>query len=177
MFQTPSYRTCEAQEWRKEITETCALLDAIISVMHTPLYNAAVIARKKLMAVTAMPGYNELYYWPSIFQGTHVMVNRETLYHQHAHSKPGWLDMLVTCGGTRGRGLLSLRTLGASVPYDSGTVALINARVVSHGVAPVGPDRIAYSWKMNRGVYEYCHQFPKYDWAVLGADEDGHREG
>ena len=149
-----------------ELDETGQLLDGILAVAHPELFKHA--GRLKATMVKNNPSWASIIsQWPTHYLAAHLIVNRESLFHRDPKATPGWLDMLASLG-TEGdeSSILSLRTLGVSIPYGTGTIALINGAVVVHGVPPVIGDRICYAWGMNRHIFEYYSiYFP--DWAFV----------
>ena len=104
--------------------------------------------------------------WPSVYHAVHVIVNRETICHRDLNGLPGWYDMLVSVGDYGEAALMSARTLGVSLPYDSGTVVMLCSRLITHGVPPVPPDRICLAWLMRDGILAH-YKIHGVDWSFL----------
>ena len=135
-----------------ELEETGALLDGILAVTHPELYDAGRKLMHRLYCEMGAASRELVDAWPSVYHAVHIIVNRATVYHRDTNGLPGWYDMLVSVGDYGEEGVLSLKSLGASIPYDSGTVVLICSRIISHGAPVVPPDRICYAWLMKEDV-------------------------
>ncbi len=141
--------------WCSDVAETGAILDGILSIVHPALYDSAV----------EFQGTNPAE-WPTCYHGVEVIANREALFHRHVNGRPGWLDMLCTVGEYKEDAVLALRSLGASVPYDPGSIVLLDGSLVVHGVPHVEGDRLAYVWVMSRHVLAQHDAPPGPDWAM-----------
>ena len=148
-----------------EMQESGGLLDGILAVTHPKLYAAG----RQLMKHLSLG--NDLVRavvseWPSVFHAVHVIVNRETLYHRDNNGRPGWYDLLLSLGTYGEEAVLSLRTFGVSLPYDTGSVVTLCSRIIAHGVPAVPPDRICLAWLMKDNILSY-YDIPAPEWRTL----------
>ncbi|RPD69135.1 hypothetical protein L226DRAFT_472340, partial [Lentinus tigrinus ALCF2SS1-7] len=143
--------------WMKAMQNHSGLLDGVLAVAHPALYRAGVEVRRKLsMQASELRQY--LTMWPSVFNAVQVIINRMTIHHRDVSGRPGWMDMLLSMGTYGERGVMSFRNLSVSVPYDTGSVVLVNSKVVIHSVPQVPPDRICYAFFMLDFVHSWVGQ-------------------
>ena len=95
--------------------------------------------------------------WPFISTACQFIANRDTLYHRDQHSCLGFYDLLMTFGDYGLEGFLGLRSLGVSLPYDSGTVVLLLARLIEHGVPRIRGQRFCLSLFNRADVCKCCN--------------------
>lgn len=96
--------------------------------------------------------------WVAPSQSCQLIVNRETLFHRDQHSVPTFFDILVSWGAYENQAYLGLQSLGVAVPYTSGSVSILLARVIEHGVPPIMPERIAFAYFNRVDVCKYWAQ-------------------
>ena len=148
-----------------EMQETGGILDGILAVTHPELYEAGRALMQQLYTDNAH-ARALVNAWPSVYHAVHVIVNRETLQHRDKNGLAGWFDLLLTVGTYGEEAVLSMRTFGVSVPYDSGSIVMIPSRTVLHGVPPVSPDRVCLAWLMKADVLAY-HHIACNEWSLL----------
>lgn len=84
-------------------------------------------------------------FWPSAFTGITVIANRITPSHRDRASRPGWFDLLVSCG-TDAECFLEVADLGASIRYHPGDACLIAGSSLQHSVRGwEGGDRLVFA--------------------------------
>ncbi|KAI0739727.1 hypothetical protein C8Q80DRAFT_1261427 [Daedaleopsis nitida] len=148
-----------------DVSGTGGLLDGILAVVHPELYRAAV---RSLDLLYSEDPESRAYVdaWPCTSHAAAVIVNRESIVHRDLNGKPGWLDLLLSVGTYGETAVFSMGNIGASVPYNSGSVVLVSSRFVLHGVPAVPPDRMCCAWIVNHRIFQHCDlQFP--DWTLL----------
>nr|VWP01973.1 Cytochrome P450 monooxygenase AKT7 (EC (AK-toxin biosynthesis protein 7) [Ganoderma boninense] len=161
--------------WMHAFETAGGLLDGILAVAHPALYEESqVVAEQVFRNFGACRSL--LSHWPTCFSSTQVIVNRSSPLHRDISGRIGWLELLLTLGTYGDEAVLQLRNLGVSLPYTTGSVALLCGRQILHGVPTVGGDRICYAFYMNK------HLFKKVDAvlpgpAVLPVDNDEGSEG
>ena len=139
-----------------DMDESGSLLDGILAVTHPELYAISqtwvdrILAEKRCSAAT-----EGMRSWPTSFNSVQVIVNRLSRLHRDKNTCPGWSDLLATLGTYGEQAVLELNNLGVSVPYDSGTVAVICSRIIRHGVPKVEGDRVCYAWYMVQNVHTW----------------------
>ncbi|KAI0737564.1 hypothetical protein C8Q80DRAFT_1114999, partial [Daedaleopsis nitida] len=140
--------------WMKGMQETGGLLDGILAVTHPALYREAQNMLPKLCArLSGLRGL--LYNWPTCYNVAQVVTNRMSLYHVDTSGRPGWLDLLLTLGTYGETAVVQLRNLGATVPFDSGSVVMTASKAVVHGVPKTPPDRVATEFFMLDNLHEW----------------------
>ena len=129
-----------------EMEESGSLLDGILAVTHPDLYAISQDLADKVFAEQCCSLATEgMRSWPTSFNSIQVIVNRQSRLHRDKNTGPGWADLLATFGTYGQYAVLELNNLGVSVPYDSGSVAVICSRIVRHGVPKVEGDRVCYA--------------------------------
>lgn len=131
------------------------LLDGILAVVHPQLYRSAISLMEKLFADHS-PSRAVMAHWPSCYSAVQIIANREAVRHRDVSAAPGWLDLLLTLGSYRETAVMELWNLGASVPYDSGSIVLLSARLIVHGVPKVPTDRVCLAFYMDEQVFDWA---------------------
>ncbi|EAU89813.2 hypothetical protein CC1G_09395 [Coprinopsis cinerea okayama7 len=120
------------------ISESLAVLGAILAVIHPALFEAGVEVLSRLNS-----GYIEvrdydllkqvLNHWSSPFTAFSVITNRQTDLHRDSLSPTDAFDMLYT-SGDYDDGRFEVPGLGIRCRYDPGTVIALLTAVFEHGV-------------------------------------------
>lgn len=137
------------------MSEAAAVVDAILSVAHPQLWKEA---RRVMNAIKTEEQPDEskraaVEAWPSAFSALQVIVNRCSIYHRDTNARKEWLDLLLTLGNYENSGVMSLRSLGFCIPYDSGSVVAMSSSLVAHGVAHVDGDRVCVAFIMSDKIH------------------------
>lgn len=156
------------------MTEVCAVIDGILSIIHPDLANAGMRAMKKIKQEAASRKSGHTHYpcrdsianWPTIFNAVHVISNRASIYHRDGNALPGWFDGLLSVGEYGPGAVLSFRNLGFCVPYDSGSLAFLSSRAVVHGVPDVDGNRLCLAFIMDDSVHGH-YRVPSPGWSVF----------
>lgn len=143
-----------AKDWMAEFEISGGLLDGILAVTHPRLYAAAIEVAEKL-CVAHGSARVLMQEWPSCFSTIEVIVNRETPRHRNIGTLLGCLDLLLPLGTYGENGVLELRNLGVCLPYDSGSVTLLNSKIVLHAVPKVPGDLVCYACHMNKDIFKW----------------------
>nr|VWP01972.1 Sigma-70 region 2 [Ganoderma boninense] len=168
-------RTARASDWMREFQTSGALLDGILAVTHPALYQEALAVAEEVYRKHGACRAT-LSIWPSAFNSVQVISNRSTPVHRDVGGRAGWLELLLTLGRYGETGILELRTLGVSVPYSSGSVAMLCSRQVLHGVPTVPGDRVCYAWYMNKHLFKKVKaDLPGK--AIVASEEDHEVDG
>ena len=134
--------------------ESGGLLDGIHAVTHPESYSICRHLADRVF--TTLPDTRRAQsLWLSVQTHFHLIVNRETLIHRDVMGPGRSFDMLLTMGTYGRKAIMELRNLGVSVPYDPGSMVVLAARIISHGVPRVPPDRICYAMYQNEGVFRW----------------------
>ena len=149
-----------ALDWLDAISESNAILSAILAVMNPALYDAGWETVKRLRATPEI-GSHILNQWASVFSGIAVISNRDTPAHRDNNSRWHWHEMLATLGSYRNCSL-ELPGLGISLEYSPGTVVGFLGNTLEHEVRGFEGDRVCYAYFMRDNVY---------DWAKVAASD------
>jgi hypothetical protein len=144
-----------ALDWLDAISESNAILSAILAVIHPELYDAGWETIKRLRSVPEIESQNIFRRWASVFSGVSVISNRYTPPHRDGNSRQNWYDLLVTLGRYRNCSL-ELPGLGIVLEYGPGTVVGISGNIVEHAVPSFEGDRVCYSYFMRDNVHEWA---------------------
>jgi len=149
-------------EWLDAISESNAILSAILAVIHPSLYEAGWQTTKHLRDTPEIGSPHVLRQWASVFSGIAVISNRITPPHRDGGSRHNWYDILATLGSYRNCNL-ELPGLGITLEYGPGTVVGISGKVVEHAVPSFEGDRVCYAYFMRNNVHEWA-KVPGSDW-------------
>jgi hypothetical protein len=149
-------------EWLDAISESNAILSAILAVIHPKLYDAGWETAKRLRDTPEIDPQDVLSRWASVFSGVAVISNRSTPPHRDGSSRCHWYDILATVGRYRNCNL-ELPGLGISLEYGPGTVVGISGNVLEHAVPSFEGDRACYAYFMRNNVHEWAN-VPASDW-------------
>ncbi|KAI6155879.1 hypothetical protein BKA82DRAFT_4011289 [Pisolithus tinctorius] len=90
------------REWVDQMSDTNALLSAILHVIHPRMYadgrEALICLGKQAEQQADSDMSSILPIWSSTYSSMSVMVNRATCYHRDINGRDPWYDMLVTVG-------------------------------------------------------------------------------
>ena len=157
-----NFRLPAALDWLDTISESNAILSAILAVIHPHLYDAGWQTTKCLRGTAEIDPQDLLSRWASVFSGVSVISNRTTPPHRDLNSRAHWYDILATLGSYRGCNL-ELPGLGISLEYGPGTVAGISGYALEHAVHAFEGDRACYAYFMRNNVHEWA-KVPGSDW-------------
>ncbi len=151
-----------ALDWLDAISESNAILSAILAVIHPQLYDAGWETTKHLRDTPEIGPLDVLSWWVSVFSGVSIISNRTTPPHRDGSSRFNWYDMLVTLGSYQNCNL-ELPGLGISLEYSPGMVVGISGSMLEHAVPSVEGDRVCYAYFMRNNVHEWVN-VPASDW-------------
>ena len=157
-----SFSSPAALDWLDAVSESNAILSAILAVVHPTLYDAGWQTAKCLRDTPRRDPQDVLSRWASVFNGVAVISNRSTPAHRDGSSRCHWYDMLATLGSYRNCNL-DLPGLGISLEYGPGTVVGILGNVLEHAVPRFEGDRVCYAYFMRNNVHEWAN-IPASDW-------------
>jgi hypothetical protein len=151
-----SFSSPAASDWLDAISESNAILSAILAVIHPTLYDAGWQTINHLRNTPETRSQDVLSRWASVFSGVAVISNRESPLHRDNSSRYNWYDILVTLGRYRNCEL-KLPGLGIDLEYGPGTVVGISGYVLQHGVPNFEGDRVCYAYFMRNNVHEWAN--------------------
>ena len=93
-----SFRSPAALSWLGEISESNAILSAILAVIHPKLYESSLQTAGHLKHTPETGSQDILSCWVSVFSGVAVISNRTTPPHRDGGSRFNWYDVLATLG-------------------------------------------------------------------------------
>jgi hypothetical protein len=149
-------------DWLDAISESNAIVSAILAVIHPKLYDAGWQTTKRLRETPEIAPQDVLSRWASVFSGVSVISNRSTPPHRDGSSRFNWYDILVTLGRYQNCNL-ELPGLGVSLEYSPGTVVGISGKVLEHAVPSFVGDRVCYAYFMRDNVHEWAN-VPCSEW-------------
>ena len=157
-----NFKSPAASRWLDAISESNAIISAILAVIHPALYDAGWETAKRLKRTSEIGPQDVLTRWASVFSGVGVISNRSTPPHRDMGSRCHWYDILVTLGKYRNCNL-ELPGLGISLEYGPGTVVGISGKTLEHAVPNFEGDRVCYAYFMRDNVHEWAN-VPASDW-------------
>jgi Oxygenase domain of the 2OGFeDO superfamily len=157
-----NFRSQHALDWLDQISESNAILSAILAVIHPDLYRAGEETLKRLRQCAEIQGQDVLGKWTSIFSGVSVISNGTIRAHRDGQSRYQWYDLLTTLGSYRNC-TLELPGLGKRLEYDPGTVVGISGMVLQHQVPSFDGERVSYAYFMRDSVHEWA-KVPSGSW-------------
>jgi hypothetical protein len=137
--------------WLSEMSETSALISAILRVMHPALYQSGRQTMMRLGQYTTL--HPALKLWPSVFNAVTVLSNRKTPYHRDNYSREQWYDILTTVGPYK-EATLHFPGIGVRLAYKSGTVVGFSGKILRHGVEECEGERVCLAYYMRDTVHE-----------------------
>lgn len=151
-----SLRSPTASEWLDAISESNAIISAILAVIHPSLYDAGWQTIRRLRDTPGIGRQDVLIRWASVFSGVAVISNRYTPPHRDGSSRWHWYDILVTLGRYQNCNL-ELPGLGISLEYGPGTVVGLSGKTLEHAVPSFEGDRVCYAYFMKNDVHEWAN--------------------
>jgi hypothetical protein len=142
--------------WLEDISESNAILSAILGVIHPHLYNSGWNTFSRLRQTAEIARQDVLQDWTSVFSGTSVIFNGNVRAHRDGQSRHNWYDLLATLGCYRNCNL-ELPGLGLTLEYGPGTVVGLSGMVLEHQVSHFEGERISYAYFMRDAVHEWAN--------------------
>ena len=161
-----NFRSHPALDWLDAISESNAILSAILAVIHPTLYDAGWQTTERLRKTPEIGPQDILSRWASVFSGVSVISNRISPPHRDGSSRLHWYDLLVTLGSYRNC-KLELPGIKLSLEYGPGTVVGISGSVLEHKVPKFEGDRVCYAYFMRSNVVEWA-KVPAGHWMRTG---------
>jgi hypothetical protein len=141
--------------WLEEISESNAILSAILGVIHPHLYKSGQDTFSRLRRAAEIDRQDVLQDWTSVFSGISVIFNGNVRAHRDGQSRYHWYDLLATMGRYQNC-KLELPGLGFSLDYSPGTVVGLSGMMVEHQVSHYEGERISYAYFMRDAVHEWA---------------------
>ena len=151
-----------ALDWLDAVSESNAILSAILVVIHPKLYDAGWQTTKRLRDTSEIGPQDVLSWWVSVFSSVAVISNCSTLPHRDESSRFHWYDILAMLGRYRNCNL-ELPGLGISLKYGPGMVVGISGKALEHAVPNFEGDRVCYAYFMRNNVHEWVN-IPGSNW-------------
>ena len=136
------------------ISESNAILSAILAVMNPVLYDAGWETVKHLRATPEI-GSHILNRWASIFNGVSVISNCDTPVHWDGNSRWNWYEILASLGSYQNCSL-ELPDVGISLDYSAGTVVGFLGNTLEHKVAGFEGDRVCYAYFIRDNMQDWA---------------------
>lgn len=149
-------------DWLDAISQSNAILSAILAVIHPKLYDAGWQITNRLRGTPEIGPQDVLSRWASVFSGVAVISNRSSPLHRDGGSIFHWYDILATLGSYRDCNL-ELLGVGITLEYRPGTVVGLLGCVLKHAVPSFEGDRVCYAYFMRDNVHEWA-KVPASDW-------------
>ena len=118
-----NFRSLTAEDWLNTISESNAILSAILAVIHPNLYDVGWKTTQHLRKSPEIGCQNVLSWWASVFSSIAVISNCITQPHRDRSSRFNWYDILAMVG-TYQNCTMKLPGLGISLGYSPGTRTL-----------------------------------------------------
>jgi hypothetical protein len=150
-----NFRSPAALDWLDQISESNAILSAILAVIHPVLHGAGEETLKRLRQCAEIQGQHVLGKWTSVFSGVSVISNGTIRAHRDGQSRYQWYDLLATLGCYRNCNL-ELPGLGISLEYGPGTVVGLSGMMLEHKVPSFKGERVSYAYFMRDSVHEWA---------------------
>jgi hypothetical protein len=157
-----NFRNRATLDWLDSISESNAVVSAILAVIHPKLYDAGRRTANCLRNTPQIGPQDILCRWASVFNGVSVISNRTTPPHRDTSSRFNWYDILATSGNYENC-TLELPSLGISLEYGPGAVVGLLGKVLTHEVSTFEGDRVCYAYFMRDNVHEWA-KVPCSDW-------------
>lgn len=157
-----NFKSPAAIEWLDAISESNAIVSAILAVIHPRLHEAGWQTIKRLRDTPEIEPQDVLSRWASAFSGVSVISNRRTPAHRDDGSRYNWYDILATLGSYRNC-KLKLPGLEFEMDYGPGTVVGVAGKVLQHEVSGFEGDRVCYAYWMKNNVHEWA-KVPASEW-------------
>ncbi|KAF9218814.1 hypothetical protein BS17DRAFT_686582, partial [Gyrodon lividus] len=121
--------------WLEDGTLSFRLIDTILVVAHTKLYNWSSAVIQQLCADEKILDLHGLIKeWPSVFTTITIVQNRETPLHQDPKSMPRGYNVFLSISSYE-EAILELPTLGIQFCYTPGSAVLCSRLLMRHGVS------------------------------------------
>ena len=156
------FKNKAALEWLDAISQSNAILSAILAVIHPELHDAGQETMNRLRQDTEIQPQEVLHRWTSAFSGVAVILNRLTPPHRDGKTRKQWYDLLVSIGNYRNCNL-ELPGAGPLVEYGPGTVVGLLGSTLEHAVAHFEGERVCYAYFMRDSVHEWA-RVPAHSW-------------
>jgi hypothetical protein len=142
-------------DWLNKISQSNAILSAILSVIHPLLYHTGRETLTCLRESTKIWHQDVLTKWTSVFTSISVICNRISPAHWDTQSWHHWYDLLASLGPYQ-KCNLDLPGLGLSLDYGPGTVVSLSGMMLEHEVSGFKGDRVCYAYFMKDNVHEWA---------------------
>ncbi|KAI0038756.1 hypothetical protein FA95DRAFT_1463960, partial [Auriscalpium vulgare] len=146
-------KTPAGQAWLYKAAESNAILSAVLSVVHPPLYRGA---REVMLRLREQPDLAEaIDNWHSVFTGVAVISNRSTCLHRDTGGRFAWYDLLASCGPYHGA-KLCLPAIGIELEYPPGTIDAVSGMSLAHSVPGFDGERLCHAFFMKDSVHHFA---------------------
>lgn len=144
--------------WLRETGECCALLNAVMALLHPGLFECGMdvlleLTQRPEIHTDSYDAMEVLKIWPSIFNALSIISNRESPRHRDNNSRPEWYDLLTSVGPFY-NSVLELPGIGVRLAYNPGTVFAFSGRVLQHGVCECVGERVSLAFYMRDNVHD-----------------------
>jgi len=121
--------------WVRDVQNGEKLCNAITALIAPMQFDSGLEAIRLIQegCQTQQKGWSQVQQWPSVFNGSQLIVNRTTPAHRDGGGCPTYYDLLVSAGNHQ-RAILSLPELGIGLSYLPGDVVALSGKVLLHQV-------------------------------------------
>ncbi|KIO10985.1 hypothetical protein M404DRAFT_128978 [Pisolithus tinctorius Marx 270] len=148
------------REWVDQMSNTNALLSAILHVIHLQMYadgrEVLIHLGKQAEQQADLDMSSILLIWSSTYSSMSMMVNRATCYHRDINGQDPWYDMLVTVGDYLPLDFV-IPMLNLQLHYNPGTIIAFSGSALEHGVGAVDGDRACLVYYMCANIHQLVH--------------------
>lgn len=151
----------------KQVQHSEVLCNAITALISPGLYTCGLKAIESIKHGREVDNpHPHQQPWPSVFNGSQVIVNRLTPPHRDIGGGSTHYDLLVSAGSHK-EAVLELRELGVRLVYRPGDVVALSGKVLLHEVGGwSGGERICVTHYMKDFVHERLG-IPRPEWPKL----------
>ena len=164
-------RTPTGGNFMAAISNAEILINSVTALCSRQLYQLGMESINILKNELNGRRHDNVAFWPSVFSGIGVIVNRVTPSHRDKGACAQAYDLLVSMG-THTSATLSLSDVQAELSYQPGTIVLVCGRVLRHAVESwEGGDRICCAHYMRDNVHNRLG-LPRPDWVDIHVYRD-----
>ena len=145
--------------WLQEMSQSIALMGALLSIVHPELYEIGQGVLKKLGDSPDIVKDGEevlevLWLWTTPFLGYGLISNCITPLHRDNNSQGPWYDCLTTIRNYEKGAWLILKNIGLELDYPSGTMVFLLGKIIQHGTSDINGDQVCIAQYMRDRVHE-----------------------
>jgi hypothetical protein len=156
--------------WVRDVQNGEHLCNAITALIAPMQFDSGLEAIKLIQqGCQIQKGWRQVEQWPSVFNGSQLIVNRTTPAHRDGGGCPTYYDLLVSAGNHQ-EAFFRLPELGISLSYLPGDMVALSGKVLLHQVdgwsGPSRGERVCITHYMKDRVHERL-AVPRPAWPEL----------